>query len=284
MAEILSVQSAVVFGRVGHSAATFALERLGHDVWPIPTVLLSSHTGYPGFAGRRLPAAELETLAGGLRAIGAFRGLGALHSGYLGTEPIAGFVEGLLAELRAARPGLLYLCDPVLGDTGTGLYLPEAVGRMLRDRLLPVADIATPNEWELGWLTGLSPTAPAEVAAAARDLAARGPARVFVTGVRAGLGPEEIGILALEQGRAHLVRTPRFPVDLHGTGDLAAALILAVLLDGGSAAAAAERAASAIHAVMARTVTEGRAELALVAAQDALVRPPQLFRAEPLAS
>jgi pyridoxine kinase len=282
MAEILSIQSTVVYGRVGHGAASFALERLGHDVWPLPTVLLSNHTGYPVVTGRRLPAADLAELARGLRANGTLDRIAAVQSGYLGTEEVAGFVAGLVRDLRAARPGALYLCDPVLGDHGPGRYLPEAVGVALREKLLPLADIATPNEWELGWLTGRVLPDLGAVVAAARALAAAGPGRVVVTSVRAGLPADEIGILAVADGQATLVRTPFVPIHCYGTGDLAAALVLEGFLAGRTPAAIAARTASVMHAVIAHTAATGRTELDVIGAQASVVAPPRLFVAEPV--
>lgn len=281
MAEILSIQSAVVHGRVGHGASAFALERLGHDVWPLPTVLLSGHAARTGVAGRRLPAAEVEALAGGLRASGVLGGIGAVLSGYLGTAEVAGTVAALVGDVRARVPGAPYLCDPVLGDEGPGRYLPEAVGEALRDRLLPLADIATPNAWELGWLSGRPLAGLAETLAAARAL---GPARVFVTSARAGLPAGETGILAVERDRATLVRTPLVPGAFHGTGDLAAALILAGCLRGEAAPAVAARTASVLHAIIARTAALGRDELDIVGGQDLLLAPPRMFAAEAVAA
>ena len=49
---ILSIQSHVAYGHVGNAAATFPMQRLGHEVWPIHTVQFSNHTGYGAWRGQ----------------------------------------------------------------------------------------------------------------------------------------------------------------------------------------------------------------------------------------
>jgi pyridoxine kinase len=191
-------------------------------------------------------------------------------------------VAALAARMTAARPGLPYLCDPVLGDEGPGLYLPVETGEIIRRDLIPRASIATPNAFELGWLTGHAPRTIAETRAAALALIATGPARVFVTGLSAGLPAGETGILAVEAGAAALVRTPRLPHRAEGAGDLAAALILAHQLAGRGIAETAALTAASLLAVLEATLSAGQRELAIVAAQDALADPPDRFTATPL--
>ncbi|RMF38382.1 MAG: pyridoxal kinase [Alphaproteobacteria bacterium] len=286
MAEILSIQSTVVYGRVGHMGSAFALGRFGHDVWPLPTVLLSNHTGYATVTGRALPEDEIAELVAGLEANGLLDRVHTLLTGYLGSVPVAGITLAALDRMRERHPQTLYLCDPVLGDEGVGLYLPPEIGIAYRDRLLPRADIATPNEFELRWLTGLQPKDLIETVAAARLL---GPPVVHVTSVRAGLGPEEIGILTVTPDFATLVRTPRLPIHIYGGGDLTAAILLAGALAGQDPAQAAVHAASAMHAVITRTVEDDLPEIGVVQAQEAIVSPPRIFASEiveqrPLAS
>ena len=134
----LSIQSAVVAGHVGHGASSFALGAEGVEVWPLPTVILSGHARTPGVKGRRAAGAEIAALGEGLAAGGALSRCDGLLTGYLGTVEAAEAVADLAVALRAARPGALFLCDPVLGDEGPGLYLPAEIGAVYRDRLLPL--------------------------------------------------------------------------------------------------------------------------------------------------
>ncbi|MEM9010010.1 MAG: pyridoxal kinase [Pseudomonadota bacterium] len=274
MAQILSIQSAVVFGRVGHGASAFPLERLGHDVWRVPTVLLTNHTGYPEFYGPPVRPDEIRQLLERMRLRFA---CDAILTGYLGHPTMAQLVAEQVGALKGDDPTRTYLCDPVLGDTDKGFYVPEDLVETYRRQLLPNAAMATPNVFELGALTGTTPGTLAEIVAAARDLMAFELQTVVVTSVTQGLAPDEIGLLAVTPHAADLVVTPRLPMEAKGAGDLVAALLLAFWLEGRSAAEAAMRAASIAHAIIAETHRRGLQELALIQGQDAIVAPPTLF-------
>lgn len=86
MKSVLSIQSHVVFGCAGNSAAVFPMRRLGMDVWPINTVQFSNHTQYAqGWQGMAMPAGHISALVKGLGNIEALSGCDAVLSGYLGS-------------------------------------------------------------------------------------------------------------------------------------------------------------------------------------------------------
>lgn len=271
MTAVLSIQSSVVYGHVGAQAGAFPLMRHGIEVWSLPTVQLSANAAYPGVAGRRAAPEEISALGRALAAHGALAQADAVMTGYLGSAETAGAVADIVEAVRAARPDAPYLCDPVLGDEGPGLYLPEAVGVLYRQRFLPMARIATPNRFELGWLTGLPVTTPAEMVAAAQALRAMGPETVFVTSV--GHGPGSLGILAVTAEAAWLATAPRLSHRATGAGDMAAALLMLHHLRGTPVAEAAARTVAALHAVVAEAVRLGSAELPIVTAQDVWLHP-----------
>lgn len=263
----LSIQSAVVAGHVGHGASAPTLALMGVEAMTLPTVLLSGHAATPGVEGRRLPGEEIAALGRGLVAAGALARADALLTGYLGTEAAARAVADLAGAHRAARPDALQLCDPVLGDDGPGLYLPAEVGTVYRERLLPLADVATPNAFELGWLTGLPVTGEAAIRRAAEALRARlrpgGPRAVVVTSVEAEGG---IGAMAVDESGASLALGAKAPRRLNGAGDFVAAVILAETLAGRSPAEAAARAVAAASILAVAAEAAGRDDLPVVAA------------------
>ena len=261
----LAVASGVVAGHVGLGASAPALTLLGVEVWGLPTVTLSGHAATPGVQGRRATGDEIALLAKGLAAGGALAGAGGLLTGYLGSEDAARAVAGLAADWRAARPGGLWLCDPVLGDDGR-LYLPEAVGEVYRAELLPAADAACPNLFELGWLTGRPVGTLAEIVSAAKAL---GVAEVIVTSVATGedRAPwDRLGLLSVGAAGVWLAGAPRLPVKLHGAGDFVAAVLIAELLQGVAAPQAAARAAGAAHAAAEAALVMGREDLPVTGA------------------
>jgi pyridoxine kinase len=275
MPSVLSVQSRVAYGHVGNAAAIFPLQRLGIEAWALDTVAFSNHTGHGQWRGAAVAAAAVAELFEGVAALGVLPQVDAVLSGYLGDAATGPVLLDIVERVRAANPRALFCCDPVIGDVDTGSYVTDGIAEFFRDRALAAADIATPNRFELEYLTGMAISSVGEAADAAAALRARGPAVVLVT----SLDPEADRVTMLAAGAAGvwLVETPRLPVMLNGCGDVTAALFLAHLLLGASLADALAATAAAIFAVIETTARLGRYELALVAAQEELVSPSRRF-------
>jgi len=283
---ILSIQSWVTYGHVGNASAAFPLQRLGAEVWAINTVQFSNHTGYGHWTGQVFTGDAVRDLVDGIEARGVLPACDAVLSGYMGDRSIGEAIVDAVSRVRAANPRAVYCCDPVIGDEHEGVYVRPGIAEFLRDAALPVADIATPNRFEIELLTGQACTTLAGAKAAATILAARlhpqGPRSILLTSLRTETTPaDSIDLMAAEAGRFHLLRTPLLPLDLNGAGDAIAALFLYHRLATGSAVAALEAAGSAIHGLLRRTAQAGTRELQLVAAQQELVAPSQIFRAIP---
>jgi pyridoxine kinase len=276
---ILSIQSSVVYGRVGNRAAVPLLERVGHDVWPVNTVAFSNHPAHGAFRGRVVPAAEVAELVDGLAARGVFGRCDAVLSGYVGDPGTAAVIANAVARVRAERAGALYCCDPVIGEVGRGVYVRAGIPEAFRDRLVPMADIVTPNPYELELLTGMAPTTLESAHAAVRALLGRGPGLVVATGLRQAEAAGELAVLAATQGAAWLIRHPRRAVRVWGAGDAFAALFLGAYLGPRDPRAALEHAVAALDEVLAVAEAEDTDELPLVTAQDALIRPRARFPA-----
>ena len=282
---VLSIQSHVAYGHVGNRAAVFPLERLGVEVMPVHTVQLSNHTGYATFPGDVFGAAHVSRVLGGVAERGAFARCDAVLSGYLGDAALAAVVAGAVDAVKAARPGALYACDPVMGDRDGGLYVSPEIPEAMRGRLLPRADVLTPNHFELEQLAGGRAQTLAEVLDAAATLRRLGPALVLVTSLEVEGGPpgprDKVSMLLSTPSAAWRVDTPRvgFDVEPNGAGDLVSALFLGRLLQTGDPVAALEHMAAAVAGVFEPTRRAGRRELALVQAQAELVNPARPVRA-----
>jgi pyridoxine kinase len=280
---VLSIQSSVVYGRVGNRAAVPVLERLGHDVWPVDTVAFSNHPAHGTFRGRVVPAAELAELLEGLAARGVLDRCDAVLSGYLGDPATAAVVADAVGRVRAANPDALYCCDPVIGEVGRGVYVRAGISEAFHDCLVPLADLVTPNPFELELLTGTPPTTIESAHAAARTLVHRGPRLVVATGLRPPETPRELAVLAVTQDQAWVIRHPRRRVRVWGTGDAFAALFLGAYLGRRDVHVALEHAVAAMDDVLAVAETQDADELPLVAVQEALGRPRARLAAERLA-
>ncbi|NDH61267.1 MAG: pyridoxal kinase PdxY [Alphaproteobacteria bacterium] len=285
----LSLQSHVAYGYVGNRAATFPLQRLGHEVWAVNTVEFSNHTGYGAWRGRTAPANQVAEIVQGIEALGLLQRCDALLTGYVGDAALADVVLDTARRVRAANPKAIWCCDPVLGDIDTGIYVKPGIDTFFRERALPAADLVTPNHFELEHLTGRTVSTMNEALAAARSLlggsGTTGPKLALITSLRRkDAAADQIEMVAVTPDAAWRIATPLigFEIAPNGTGDAVAALFTAHWLAGGDVAEALGRAGSSIFAVLQVTHDLGERELQLVAGQDQLAAPPRRFTAERL--
>ncbi|MBL6455327.1 pyridoxal kinase PdxY [Belnapia sp. T6] len=276
---ILSIQSWVAYGHVGNAAAVFPLQRLGAEVWAVNTVQFSNHPGHGGFRGQVFAPGLIRDCVQGIEERGVLGQCDAVLSGYIGDAGTGEAVLEAVARVKAANPAALYCCDPVIGDEGR-VYVRAGIAEMLRDAAVPLADLLTPNQFELEWLTGGPIATLAEAKRAIEALQARGPRCVLVTSLRTAETPADaIDLLAGEGGRFWRLRTPRLERGFNGAGDAIAALFLFHRLRG-EAAGAMAASTSAIHGLLRRTMDAGSKELLLVAAQEEFVAPTIWFEPE----
>jgi pyridoxine kinase len=274
---VLSIQSEVVRGHVGNGAARFALQYLGLEVWAVPTVVLSNHPGHGKFRGEVVPAQRIDDLVAGLGDHNWLKDCDAVLSGYLGVGEQARAVADAVRTVKAANAKAIYLLDPVFGDDGGAYARPGVAEAMARD-LLPLADIVTPNRFELASLTSRKVADAADAAAAARALGKR---EVVVTSIPFPGG--RIGTVVVAEGGAWTTSAPRLEGAPNGSGDLLAALYLAARLAKATPADALTRATSAVDAVLKASVAAHADELLLVATQGELRTPSHLLAVERLA-
>jgi len=226
MARVLAISSHVARGCVGLAATVPALKWLGHEVWALPTVLLASRPGLGQFAKHDLPPADLEAMLAALEADGCWDSLDAVFTGYFPSHQAVAIAAQAIARIKAANAKALVFVDPILGDAGK-LYVDEETAEAIRDQLLPLAAIATPNLFELQWLASASPTRIEDVANAARRL---GPPTTIVTS--ALQTPANVSTLLVTAGACVERSVPARSGIPNGAGDLVAGLLLGHLLNG----------------------------------------------------
>lgn len=278
---LLSIQSHVAYGHVGNSAAVFPLQRQGFEVTAIDTVQFSNHTGYGEFKGEVFTPAHLRDVLDGVEERGALNKMSALLSGYLGDQHTGQVVLEALHRIRSYQPKALYCCDPVMGDVGRGFFVQEGLPEWIRDHAIPHADIITPNQFELSFLADQPISQIEDAMNAAAKVRAMGPKQVLVTSLDvAQISDAEIGLLLDNAEGSYLVTTPKldFPIPLNGAGDVTSALFLAQTLKGASPEQALQSVAASIFALFKQTFASGERELQLIAAQELILNPPQLFR------
>ncbi|CAM5321925.1 pyridoxal kinase PdxY [Leifsonia shinshuensis] len=275
---ILSIQSAVAYGHVGNSAAVFPLQRIGVEVLPVYTVNFSNHTGYGAWRGPLIAPDDVRAVITGIEERGVLGSIDAVLSGYQGGEGIGDVIVDAVARVKAANPNAVYACDPVMGNAKSGCFVAPAIPELLRDRVVPVADIITPNQFELGYLTGTEPGDLESTLASVDAARAMGPRTVLVTSVERPDQPEDtIEMLAVDDSGAWIVQTPRLPLKANGSGDVTAALFTAHYVASGDAASALSKTVSSVYDLLANTLASGDRELRLVESQESYAHPREQF-------
>jgi pyridoxine kinase len=275
---ILSIQSHVAYGHVGNASATFPMQRLGVDVWPIHTVQFSNHTGYGSWKGRVFDGGMIDEVMDGIAERGVLAQCDGVISGYMGSADIGHAILSAVERVRAANPKALYCCDPVIGDVGRGVFVRPGIPEFMREQAVPAADIVTPNQFELELLTDVEIKTTADAHRAVEALRDAGPKVVMVTSLATEETPaDSIDLMAADAKGSWRVRTPKLDVSVNGAGDAIAALFFTHYLREESAAAALSKAASSIYGLLKRTKEVGSREILTVAAQDEFVTPSRVF-------
>lgn len=270
---VIVISSHVVRGSVGNRAAVFALESLGFPVWALPTVVLPWHPGHGPSTRLTFPEADFDKVIDDLIRAPWLSEVSAVLTGYFGNGAQPRSVARLINALKERNPDLIYVCDPVMGDLG-GLYVPEATAIGIRDHLIPLATIATPNRYELAWLVGSALETNKDIMDAALSL---GPPQMLVTSA-VPMMAGGTGNLYLSGRNALLAEHRLIDNPPNGLGDLLSALFLARLLEGLSEERALQLATAGVYEMLARTAKKGGDELTLESDASSLSSPMALVQ------
>ena len=269
MSLILSIQSHVAFGYVGNKAAVFPLQCMGFDVVDINTVQFSNHTGYGAWTGQIFPPDHITDIIKGLRDRGVLQKIDHVLSGYMGDPALGAIVLDTVAEIRAHNASALYCCDPVMGDTGRGFFVKDGIPQFFRDAAMPHASIMTPNQFELAALTGIDIRTLDDARTACAVLIEKGVKLVLLTSLEHNETPDgHIQMMVTDGKNAHVVSTPKFDIQVNGSGDCTAALFFGHYIRTGDLRVSLERTATGIYGVFEKTAALASREIALIKAQD----------------
>ena len=283
---VLSIQSHVVFGYAGNTAAVFPLQRLGREVWAINTVEFSNHTGYGAWRGKVLGAELAGELVTGLQERGVLNRCEAVLSGYLGGANVGRAVIDALKMVKAESEDALYCCDPVMGDVGRGFYVKPDIPGIFKKELIPLADIACPNQFELEALTGIKGESLKDAVKAVNILHEMGPKIVLVTSYKEKEG--ELGMIASDKTNCFSITTPELPLGngVAGTGDMTTAVFLSRYLETKNLEKTLELCTASVFGVLQKSYGSSPVknenlplELKIIDAQQELVSPSQTFKA-----
>jgi len=305
---ILSIQSHVVYGYAGNTAAVFPMQRLGREVWAINTVEFSNHTGFGSWKGKVLGGELAGELIAGLEERGVLSQCEAVLSGYMGDVAVGRAIAGAVRKVRSAAPKALYCCDPVMGDTSSGFYVKPDIPDIFRNELIPLADIITPNQFELEALTGVETLNINNTRRAIDMIHEKGPGIVLVTSYRDS-DENKIGMLASDKNGVYSICTPELPIgaSIAGSGDITAAVFLSRYLETGDVRKTLELCTASIYGIIETSwrIRNGKVlsqmgeklspnsektsrqasapmEIKIIQAQNELVSPSHFFEAQKL--
>ena len=274
--DILLIQSYVAYGYVGNRAAMFPLQRLGFEVTAVNTVQFSNHTGYENFAGDVMTSDHLSRVLSGIEKRGIFKDFSAVLSGYLGSAELGELILQTVRKIKRENPSAYYCCDPVMGDAGVGMFIPAKVAEFIRQECVPLADILTPNLYELAYLAEQSVeslNSIKAIQAACNKLHQRGPRIILVTGIQM--------LLSFDKN-LYVLETPKFDLKWppSGSGDATSALFVGYLLKLNDPKKALEKTAASIFELFKATFEAGTRELQFIGAQELMIHPKHEFLAK----
>lgn len=258
---ILAISSQVVAGHVGNSAAQPVLQALGHEVWAIPTVLLSHHPGHGTPAGRATPADELAALIANLEEkLSWMSQITGIMTGYFTSAAQVDVVASAITRIKQQKPNCPVLVDPIMGDAGR-IYVADDVPDAIRTKLLPLATITTPNLFELSLLSGAHVGAMTTHETIARAVHQLGIAETLVTSAPADRSsepdaPDRIATLLFADDETKSDETKRHPHAPNGVGDVTAAAYLGHRLNGSLPADALAQATGTVSALIAMAAAQ----------------------------
>jgi pyridoxine kinase len=230
-------------------------------LFPLPTVVLSNHAAYSDLAGLTIAPDMLDTMIQAVEANGWLSGTDVILTGYLPSKAHVLFAAMLIRRIRALNPALRYVCDPVLGDAPKGLYISQETAVQIRQFLLPLADVVTPNAFELSWLANAAIDNMTDADNAARALDCP---MVLATSVPAPEG--RLATLLQDTNGTVFTSVAPHPKAPSGTGDLLAGLFTGLIAGGYESRSALAYASARIEHVL--TATGPSDDLALTSLYD----------------
>lgn len=236
---ILSIQSHVVYGYVGNKAATYPLQSMGYDVWPINTVQFSRHTGYKKWEGKVFTQDHIYSLLKGVEDAGLVGKCEAVLSGYMGAPETCETVLDYVSRFKFYNDKILYLCDPVIGNSDC--YVDPKIKEFFKTKLK--ADIITPNHFEAEVLSDSKIRSFEDLKKAAKYFHDKDIGVVVITGVTLPSLNNKISVFVSDKKTQNLILTQKQEsAPISGTGDLFASIFLGKYLSTRDALDAAKKA------------------------------------------
>lgn len=231
---IMSIQSLVSTGFVGNNMATFAIQSFGIDVIMLPTVLFSTHADQNEYYGEAISPNLFAALLQGIKVSEAYQHTHIAQSGYINSMELIDLASGFLSEWKEEHNQATYIYDPVFGDTRTnGLYIDENVVEHSVSKLLPLADIFTPNHFELEYVLGAKIDSETKLKHLLVENVQWAKCKTILTSAElSDVNTKEVETILIDKGQLTRFVSEKIPIEVVGTGDLFNACLSAFLAQG----------------------------------------------------
>lgn len=224
--KIIVIHSKVAYGYVGSNATSLIFQLAGYDVITVPTILLSNRYGLPTVGGGLVPIDVFEGIIEGILKLNILEEVSTIVTGYMGSSEQVQIVGRFIQKIKSTHPEIVYVCDPVMGDKPQGLYVNKEVPNAIVEYLLPLADVLTPNQFEIETLLQQKISTEKQVLDAIEKHSVLKHKDMLVTGCRFENITGALQIIVKQRECYDRIETPYIPIDPPGTGELFAALVL----------------------------------------------------------
>ena len=249
---IISIQSLVSYGYVGNSIASFAIRLHGIEVVILPTVLLSTHAEDNVYYGQVITPELFSLLIKGVKEIDLCQKSKHLITGYINTKELIDISSSFIKYYKQVSPEAVYVYDPVFGDTrANGLYIEKEVAHYSLDHLLELADIITPNHFEIEFILQSKISTEQDLQQSVLSDEILKDKTIVLTGAVLEDTPKDtLEVIVIKQGKLHRFKTSFVDLQAVGTGDLFASVLTSQLHQGKDILQATEKAVNFVTQVL----------------------------------
>ena len=261
---IIIIHSRVAIGYVGSNTTSFVLQMGGYEVITVPTVLYSNHLGYTTVGGGKIAEDLFSDILKGILKLEILKDVSTIITGFIGSAEQVRITADFIRTIKKCNPEILYLCDPVMGDTDKGQYVEPDVPNAIIEHLVPLADMLTPNQFEAERIVKKQIDNVEDIVQLLQERVDLSKQKIVITGGDFDVSRKDlIDNCIVENKNCDIIKTRK--IDLHppGTGELFTAHLCLSILRGMKLRDAVTLSGDILSAVLLKMFNDNRTEFEL---------------------
>ena len=261
---IIIIHSRVAIGYVGSNTTSFVLQMGGYEVITVPTVLYSNHLGYTTVGGGKISEDLFSDILKGILKLEILKDVSTIITGFIGSAEQVRITADFIRTIKKCNPEILYLCDPVMGDTDKGQYVEPDVPNAIIQHLVPLADMLTPNQFEAERIINKQIDNVENIVQLLQKTVDLSKQKIVITGGDFDVSRKDlIDNCIVENKNCDIIKTRK--IDLHppGTGELFTAHLCLSMLRGMKLRDAVTLSGDILSAVLLKMFNDNRTEFEL---------------------